>query len=234
MDKYISIRQILDDILAHPLLQDVSLERAINHTIHFMRIVGSPRMFTEKTAKVSIENYRGVLPDDLETIIQVRSDNNQTFIYSSDNFHMSDNKESSSELTYKVQGNCIYTSMQNGNIEIAYNAIELDEEGWPKIPDNSSFIRALELYIKKQHFTVLFDMGQIHQAVFNQVCQDYAFAVGQAQSDLIRPTIDQMQAITDSFHSLLWSYKEHSTGFSNARNKKYIETIKFDNNHVGR
>jgi hypothetical protein len=46
------------------------------------------------------------------------------------------------------------------------------------IPDDSSFIRALELYIKKQVFTVLFDMGKIQQPVYNNVCQEYSFAVG--------------------------------------------------------
>lgn len=219
MDKYISIKQILDNILSHPMLQDVSFERAVNHTVHFIRIVGSPRIFEEKVEKVTIEDYRGVLPCDVDSIIQVRTIPNNgeytAFIHSTDSFHMSSNKKSSSELTYKVQGDVIFTSMKEGDIEVAYTSIAVDNEGYPLVPDNSSFIRALELYIKKQQFTVLFDMGQINQAVFNQVCQDYAFAVGQAQSDLIRPTIDQMQAITNSLHAMIWNFKHHNTGFSN-------------------
>lgn len=227
MDKYISIKQALDDILAHPLLQDVSFERAVNHTVHFIRIVGSPRMFEEKVERVTIEDYRGLLPCDVDSIIQVRTVPNNgeynTFIHSTDSFHMSSNKQSSSELTYKVQGDVIFTSMKEGDIEVAYTSIAVDNEGYPLVPDNSSFIRALELYIKKQQFTVLFDMGQINQAVFNQVCQDYAFAVGQAQSDLIRPTIDQMQAITNSFNTLIWRTKEHSTGFVNMNSKERLK-----------
>ena len=34
MDRYISIKQILDDILEHPLLKDITFERAVNHTVH--------------------------------------------------------------------------------------------------------------------------------------------------------------------------------------------------------
>lgn len=30
---YISIRQIMDDLLAHPMLQDLTLERAINYAV---------------------------------------------------------------------------------------------------------------------------------------------------------------------------------------------------------
>lgn len=220
MDRYISLKQILDNLLDHPMLREVSFERAVNHTINFMRILGCPKMFEEKTAIIEIEDYRGVLPCDFNEIIQVRThntcDNNyKVFRYSTDNFHMSDNKQDSFDLTYKIQGNVIFTSMKEGTIEIAYNAFVVDSDGYPMVPDNSAFIRALELYIKKQCFTVLFDLGQINQAVYHNVCQEYAWAVGAAQSDLIRPTIDQMQAITNSLNTLIWRTTEHNNGFVN-------------------
>ena len=221
MDKYISIKVVLDNILDHPMLRDVSFERAVNHTINFMRILGCPRMFEEKTSLVNISNWRGTLPCDLNDIIQVRTYHNcdrknyGVFRYSTDNFHLSKNKQDSFDLTYKTQGNVIFTSIKEGIIEIAYNAFAVDQDGYPLIPDNSSFINALELYIKKKHFTILFDTNKISPQVYNQVCQDYAWAVGQAQSDLIRPTIDQMQSLTNSLNTLIPRVTEHSTGFVN-------------------
>lgn len=221
MNNYVSINQVLSDILDHPMLKDVSFERVVNYTVTFMRILGCPRMFEEKTALVDIKEWRGMLPCDLNSIIQVRTHNAadnkryRVFRYSTDNFHMSPDKQDSHDLTYKVQGNVIFTSMKEGTIEIAYNSFMTDDEGYPMIPDNSSFIRALELYIKKQVFTILFDMGKISPAVLNQTLQDYGFAVGQAQSDLIRPTIDQMQAITNSLNTLIPRMREHEYGFIN-------------------
>lgn len=220
MEKYISLKQILDNLLDHPMLREVSFERAVNYTQSFMRIVGCPKIFEEKTAIIEIEDYRGVLPCDFNEIIQVRTHNTcnnnyKVFRYSTDNFHMSENKQDSFDLTYKIQGNVIFTSIKEGTIEIAYNAFVVDSEGYPLIPDNSAFIRALELYIKKQCFTVLFDLGQINQAVYQNVRQEYAWTVGQAQSDLIRPTIDQMQAITNSLNTLIWRTTEHNNGFVN-------------------
>lgn len=218
MDKYISLKQILDNILDHPMLKDVSFERAVNHTINFIRIVGCPRIFEEKTATVEIEDYRGVIPYDFNDIIQVRmhncnNDNYKVFRYSTDNFHMSENKKESFDLTYKIQGNIIFTSIKNGTIEIAYNSFAVDSDGYPLIPDNSSFINALELYIKKKYFTILFDTGKITPAVYNQVCQDYAWAVGQAQSDLIRPSLDQLESFTNSWNTLIQRTNSHSNGF---------------------
>lgn len=221
----------MDNILDHPMLKDVSFERAINYTIHFMRIVGCPRIFREQTSLVEIEDYRGLLPCDYNNIIQVRTYSNcdrknyGVFRHTTDSFHLSDNKQDSYDLTYKIQDNVIFTSIKNGTIEIVYNSIAVDNDGYPLIPDSSSFISALECYIKKKHFTILFDTGKINQAIYNQVCQDYAWAVGQAQSDLIRPTIDQMQSITNSLNTLIPRVVEHSTGFVNngTQEKIYLQ-----------
>ena len=211
------------------MLKDVSFERAVNYTVHFMRIVGCPRMFKEKTALVEIENYRGMLPCNFNDIIQVRTHsscdrkNYRVFRHTTDSFHMSDNKQDSFDLTYKIQGNVIFTSIKEGTIEIAYNAFAVDSEGYPMVPDNSSFISALEFYIKKKKFNILFDEGKINQAVWNQVCQDYAWAVAQAQSDLIRPTIDQMQSITNSLNTLIPRVSEHKSGFVNDGSTEMIK-----------
>ncbi len=228
MEKYISLKQVLDDLLEHPLLKDVSFERAVNHTVNFIRIIGMPRAFEEKTALIEIKDWRGLLPCDFNKIIQVRTHsecNNQgyrVFRGSTDSFHMSDNKGNYEDLTYKLQGNCIYTSMKEGTIEIAYEAIAVDSEGYPVIPDSSSFITALELYIKKKCFTTLFDLGQISPAVYQNVCQEYAWAVGQAQSDLVRPTIDQMESISNMWNQLIHRNNEHSVGFKTTGSREHI------------
>lgn len=218
MDRHVSIKVILDNILDHPLLKDVTLERAINYTINFIRIVGCPDLFKEKSTIVKIKDYRGVLPCDYNSIIQVRTKvgngHNVVLKHTTNTFHASNDKEALPTFEYKIQGGVILTSFKDGEVEVIYRAIETDEEGYPLIVDNSSFIRALELYIKKQCFTVLFDLGKITPAVYNNVLQEYAWAVGQAQSDLIKPTIDQMIAITNMWNTLVpYTNRDTTDGF---------------------
>jgi hypothetical protein len=160
-EQYISIKRILDDLMAHPMLQDLSMERAINYAIDFIRIVGCPQFYEEKTAVVEIDNYRGKLPCDFYSIVGVRSnDSHIAYKHTTDTFHMSECKHSGSN-EYKIQGNVIFTSNKDADIEIAYLAYNLDEEGYIMLPDNSSFIRALEAYIKMKSFTILFDLGKL-------------------------------------------------------------------------
>lgn len=224
----------MDKITRHPLMQDIPFETVIDYAVDFIRIVGTPPSFVDKTAIIDIHKYRGELPCDFYEMIQVRlaydekhrvENHAPTFRYTTDSFHMSPNKPHVSDLTYKLQGNCIFTApLEEGKIEIAYRALPIDEEGYPLIPDNSAFSRALEMYIKKQWFTIQYDLGKISQAVMAKTDQDYAWAVGQAQTDLIRPTIDQMESISNMWSTLIPRAQEHRKGFIHTGSKEHIKT----------
>lgn len=226
-EQYTNIRLILDKIMRHPLMQDISFETVVDYTVDFMRIVGVPNMFMEKTAIIEIEKYRAMLPCDYHQMIQVRKINGPAFRYSSDSFHMSECKDFNdrglADLTYKIQGNVIYTSIESGEVEISYEAIATDDEGYPLLPDNSSFTRALGLYIKKEYFTMLFELGKIQPVVFNQVLQDYAWAVGDCQTEFNRLSIDKAESFYNSWRTLILRDTEHRVGFTNNGTKERLK-----------
>lgn len=219
---YISIKQVLDNILDHPLLQDVKFERAVNYAIEFIRLLGIPSTFNEKITELEIKNYKALLPCDFISIVGVRDKCGHSYRYTTDTFHTSDVHTPQNELTYKLQGNILYSSQKEGIIEVAYLAINLDEEGYPMIPDEAAFIRALELYIKKRCFTVLFDMGKIRGDILQNTQQEYAWAVGLAQAHLTTPTPDQMQSITNMMHQLILRTTEHDTQFRRMADREYL------------
>ena len=105
----------------------------------------------------------------------------------------------------------------------SYLAMPVDDEGYPLIPDDSSYSKALELYIKVQWFIGLFDTGKINERVLSNAQQQYAWAVGQAQTSLIRPTIDQMEAISNMWNKLLPDItKDHDHGYLHEGTKEHI------------
>lgn len=226
-EQYSSIKLILDKILRHPLMQDITLETAVDYCVDFMRIVGTPGIFEEKTEIIRVKEYRATLPCDYYQVIQIRKVGGASFRYSTDSFHMSeckhDYKRGVNDLTYKIQGNIIYTSIEDGDIEISYEAIATDEDGYPLIPDNSSFTRALELYIKKKQFTVLFDLGEISPAVLQNVQQEYAWAVGDCESEFNRLSIDKAESFFNSWRTLIIRDGEHRTGFKNNGSKERLK-----------
>lgn len=222
----ISIKQILDDLLDHPLLQDLTLERVINYTVEFIRLVGMPDLFEEKVAELKVVDYRAELPCDFYSMLQVRMNertSKQFFRYATDTMHFELQDKDFPAFTYKIQGNIIFTSQKECSIKIAYKALQVDEQNYPCIPDNSPFIVALEAYIKKKRFVILFDQSKITPQILQNAQQEYAWAVAQCQSALIRPTIDQMESITNMWNTLIPRVNEHSTGFIGNGSKEYIK-----------
>lgn len=253
---FISINVLMDKLTRHPLLKDIPMETVIDYTIDFIRIVGTPPSFFEKTEVIEIKDYKGKLPCDFYEMKQVRTMDGQYFRYSSDTFHMSPNKptkskaidgrivvyadnydkdgkveikdtrkvtcaQMSSPLTYKIQGDCIFTSVESGEIEIAYLGMPINEEGYPLLPDNSTYIRALENYIKLQWFTILFDTGKLQPQILQNTQQQYAWAVGQAQAELILPTIDQMEMLSNMWNKLLPdTTNDHQHGYMHEGTKE--------------
>lgn len=227
--KFTNIRTIMDRLTRHPLLEDIPFETVIDYAAEFMKIVGIYPSMSEKTAPIQIHDYRGQLPCDYFSMIQVRTfDPNhikhpETFRYSTDSFHMSPIHAFKGDLTYKIKGECIFTSIKNGLIEIAYRALPVDEEGYPLIPDDGHYSKALELYIKLQWFNIQLEMGKIQPQIIQHVEQQYAWAVGQAEASLTRPSIDQMESISNMWNKLLPdTTQDHRHGYINEGRKEKL------------
>ena len=144
------------------------------------------------------------------------------FKHATDSFHMSANR-SYNDYVYKIQGDYIFTSIKEGMVEIAYEAILLDEAGYPLIPDNSKFTRALQAYIKKEWFTILFDSGSIQGNVLQNTQQEYAWAVGACESEYQKMTLDKAESFYNSWRTMLPRTREHSRGFINNNKRENLK-----------
>lgn len=220
--------------MRHPMMRDIPFETAVEYAVDFISLMGTPALYEEKTAIVEVHDWKGELPCDFVRMLQVRIAGPQhnrrwdfclgyatppVYRTSGASFHMSNYKPHpgmTGELTYKIQGMTIFTSTKDVDVEIAYYGFAVDDEGYPLLPDNTSFLRGLENYIKLQWFTVLFDMGKISQNVLQNTQQEYAWAAGDAQSEFSRLTLDEAETLFNSFKTLLPRNNEHwKTFFTN-------------------
>ena len=199
----ISINEVLSRILRHPLLQDVNIEQAVQYTTDFIGIFGLPNFYEIKTVELCIENYRTSLPEDLVSIDIVSHNGNFLNIVGTD----------VNEYGYKVQGRVLYTSFKSGKINITYKAIQLDDHGFPYLIDNPVFLKALEAYIKKEAFIILFDMGKIQPQVLQHAEQQYAWLAGQLQAEFSIPSVAEMERLKNMWCSLIQRNNEFSKGF---------------------
>ena len=127
------------------------------------------------------------------------------------------------EFAFKTQGRVIYTSFKSGDIIVSYKSVPIDEDGFPLLIDNPVFMRTLELYIKMEEFTTLFDMGKISPAVLQNTQQQYAWSAGQLQSEFTIPSQSEMESISRMWNTLIQRTSEFDNGFSSLGNKEYIK-----------
>lgn len=269
--KSVSIKQLIDRIKRHPMLQVLSEEAIIDYCVDFFKIVGLPNALEDKTALIKIKNNRGLLPEDFLEMTQVRGVNcyytefnpeknynkgaevyynNKVWVfvedhqagiwnpnqvvegtirgevyhyrYSTDTFHLSSNHINSVPFTYKIQGSVIYTSNPEGFVEIAYQAIEVDECGLPVIPDDAKFMRALQAYIKVEHFGVLFDEGKIDPRIMERAEREYCFAVGACESEFHMLSLDKAESVANMAKALIGRDMEHYRGYATSGNKELL------------
>lgn len=227
---YINIREALSRVLRHPLLQDITLEQAVQYTIDFIGIFGMPKLYQDKEEVLHIEDFRAKLPCDLISINQIKECKTGVCLRSmTDNFMPREQYDRNAgykipqELSFKTQGQVLYVSFKTGDVSVSYKAIPVDKDGFPLLIDNPVFLKALEAYIKREAFTILFDMGKITPAVLQNTQQQYAWLAGQLQSEFTIPSISEMESIKNSWCTLLQRTNEFSNGFKNNGDQEYIK-----------
>lgn len=248
--QYTNIRRVLDDITDHPLLRDVTLEQVIRHTIRFISLHGYPQLYQDKIDTVDIKDFRGLLPCDLISIIQVKDLKTDVCLRSmTDTFtpglrpkpdmrnqpkdllnnlkplvdtYIPPIQEYREEPSFKTQGRIIFTSFPEGRVEVAYKAIPVDEDGFPLLIDNETYLNALEAYIKVKVFTVKFDTGKIQAGVLSNAQSEYAWAAHLLQSEMITPSMAEMESMTRYLNTFIKPVRQFDNGFKDLGNREYL------------
>lgn len=248
--QYTNIRRVLDDLTEHPMLRDLTLEQVVRHTIRFISLHGYPALYQDKIATVEIKDFRGLLPCDLISIVQVKDlDTDICLRTMTDTFtpgmrpkpdegnkpkdllnnvnpmqgeYIPPMKKYMEEPSFKTQGRIIFTSFSEGEVEIAYKAIPVDEDGFPLLIDNETYLNALEAYIKKQVFTVKFDTGKIQAGILSNAQSDYAWASHLLQSEMTMPSMSEMESITRMLNTLIKPTRQFSQGFKHLGDQEFI------------
>ena len=240
--QYTNIRRVLDDLLDHPLLRDLTLEQVVRHTVRFISLHGYPKLYRDKEEEVEIKDFRGLLPCDLVSINLVKDAETGLCLRAmTDVFtpkeesiqpptdllnnmqegYIPPMKKYMEEPAYKTQGRIIFTSFPEGKVEISYKAIPVDEDGFPLLIDNETYLNALEAYIKLKVFTVKFDTGKIAAGVLSNAQTDYAWAARQVQQEFIMPSMSEMESITRMLNTMIKPTTSFDNGFRNIGDREY-------------
>lgn len=105
-------------------------------------------------------------------------------------------------VKYKISNGCIKTSVCNGCIEIVYEAMPLDDDGYPLIPDYVEYKEALYWYINWKYSYAYWRRGEIRDGIYQDAETKWHFYCQQAANKAMIPDLGKLENIKRSYLSL--------------------------------
>lgn len=232
---YKSLGAILYKILRNPLCAELSYEDAAEYALEFIKLLGAPVVYINKTICIELNCYKAEIPCDLLYVNGIRYFDNDlsnaiamresTNIYhvNSNEFNNKGESNSNNEFTYKLQNGVIFTSMENGNIEISYEAIATDENGYPLVPDNQKVELGMEYYIMSRYLEPLYLVGKVTDKAFEYIQQKRYFYTPSAFTSLQMPGVDKMASIMNGLNRLIINDTAHQNFFKKFGEQEVIK-----------
>jgi len=122
------------------------------------------------------------------------------------------------EYNFYIQDGYLNTSLESGELCIVYLGIPVDDDGYPLIPDNVYFDKALKAYCTYMLDRIQFRRGLLPEVAFRESQKDWYFYVNSARGSAYMPNSAQMDRIQKIWVRLIPKPHEFSNNFRNLEN----------------
>lgn len=219
--RYTTIEDIMWRLSRIPQIKNITLEEVAEFTEDLLRLINIPASLISDTDVFKVEDYKAQLPSCIQDVMGVRLIENNCKIaltYSANPYHTSKHNNDcdnvcDNDFTYILQGCNIITSFSEGRIEVSYKKLPVDDKGFPMIPDEESFKRALVYEIRLRYSEPLWEMGKMTDKAFHRIQQERDWYVGQSQSKLAIINYDQMDMMVKGVNRLIVDTRPRETFF---------------------
>lgn len=220
--KYKSLEFVVEKVFRDTgLVDEVDIYDVVEWAGECIELIGVPDSYSNQIFKINIEEGRGKLPCNIIYLRQARAVQGGLYIpmrYESSNFHryvenVNVDYRNVCDATYQLNDDCIFTSFENGEVELACDVFLIDEKGFPLIPDNIKYVKAVEYYIREKIDYKLWRAGKLQQAVYEKTVQDQLWYLGAAQSAGVIPNADRLESIKNNWIRLIPQINQHSDYF---------------------
>tara|TARA_R100000458_G_C8272373_1_gene247200 strand:+ start:1166 stop:1822 length:657 start_codon:yes stop_codon:yes gene_type:complete len=201
--KRVSVKRVVASVIRNLEITDAS--KNFHHFVEWAfeaeRKIGSYKTFVKKTATINIVNKQASLPNDFLSLIDVKksgnSSNSTYFSQSSASFPEDIDKENTfylTEDTINISGNATA-------LDIAYYAIDTDDEGYPTIADNHE--DAVSAYLMWKYKSRDYYNGKLARGIYVDMERNWARLCAQARGNDNMPTPIEMKKAASIWNTLV-------------------------------
>lgn len=128
------------------------------------------------------------------------------------------------DTTYEVNSDYIYTSFKDGaKVLLSYRSFPIDREGFPLIPDNISYKKAVQHYIMWKLDYQMWRRSKISDKIFEEATQQKDWYVGKATTAAIIPGIDGMESLKNQWLKMYQDFNTHDKFFDNLGDQQFLK-----------
>lgn len=114
---------------------------------------------------------------------------------------------------YMIQNGEIITSLEEGYLEFSYKAFPLDDNGFPKVPDEEKLIELIKWSILERAAIKLWTLRKIGRDIYDHIETKYLFYKKSASNQLKVNSIPEMEAFKNRFLRLRMDPNQYGNDF---------------------
>ena len=215
----ISLGNIIYKVLNNPIAAQLNYDDAAEHAITALRLLGAPLIYSKENKVIKIEEFKGLTPKNIIKINGVRyslnkcdlNNNSTPLTYATDIYHKTytendypyTQQNENRDFTYTIEKGIITISEEEGYVQINYDSLIVDEDGYPMIPNVEEVKLAVEYYILFRYLEPLWIAGKITDKAFQYVEQKKSWYMGSGNTAMQNPGTDKMQSIMNTINRLI-------------------------------
>ena len=212
---FVSLKEVINKVYKDggDIVEDITEDDVITDTIELIGVVGIPQLFERKVDILEVKKYRALLPCDFVDLRALKSCNTR-LNPSTDDFNVEDSH--TNVPTYRIDGDVIKFSQEYGYVKIAYTAIKTDDDGYPMIVNDQTFIRALVSYIIYKRVYTNYINGRLpNENIMERVERNYEFNIAQASQRLRMPDKEEFDNIARMMNSFIFRRNARYNDYKN-------------------
>jgi hypothetical protein len=246
--KYVSVYEIIEGVYRDSgVREELDIWDIIEWAGEALELIGAGISYVDLVGEICVKDHKVKLPCNFHSLEQISykgfplrlcsgsfgaisttPNNASTTNYIDgekvdvDNFPLI-NKEGEKGECYYINDNFIVTSFDKGCLLISFKGIKVDKEGYPMVPDEISYKKAIKAYIQTMLDRIMFRKGQMPEAVYRDSQRDWEWYVTQARGKANMPNIDMAENIKNQWVKLkpnMNSYGSFFTDLANPEQRK--------------
>lgn len=226
---YVTIKTVIEDIQRDTQYDhELNIYDVAEWAWKAMDLIGARVAMDEKEITVEINDYVGQLPFDFKSLNAVRTTDYVSMVPSPDLF-FDKNKEKDiarvSSFTYKIDNKFIFTDFEEGELQVSYNAIKTDDEGFPLVPDEARYVDAVASYIIYKMDYRAYRRGSLQRNIYEESKRRWFHNVKSAFTKMVTPDVNKAELMRRQMTNMISNQAAHNSGFRTLNietvNKKY-------------